>query len=56
MGGSSDPTIALLSGLGACCGGLLFVAIPVAVGFFMLRNKSAETVAPVSDEPLPPAL
>lgn len=39
IGGSSDPTAALFSGLGALCLGLLFVAIPVAVGFFTLRKK-----------------
>ncbi len=51
IGGSSDPTTALLTGLGACCGGLLFIAIPIAVGFIMLRNKPAEIISSVSDEP-----
>ena len=55
IAGSSSPTSALLTGLGACCGGLLFVAIPVIVGFVLLRNKPVETLTPASDEPLPPA-
>ena len=55
IGGSSDPTTALLTGLGACCGGIIFVAIPVVVGFVMLRNKAADTAATVSDEPPPTA-
>jgi len=37
--GSSDPTSALYTGIGALCGGLLLIVIPVAVGFFTLRNK-----------------
>ncbi len=40
IGGSSDPTTALMTGLGACCGGLIFIAIPIAVGFFTLRKKA----------------
>ncbi len=55
IGGSSDPQTALLTGVGACCGGIIFIAIPIAVGFFMLRNKAAQTDAPASTEPLPPA-
>ena len=54
IAGSSDPTMALVSGLGALCVGVIFVAIPVAVGFFTLR-KGPEEVAPTFDEPLPPA-
>jgi hypothetical protein len=36
-----DPTTAILSGLGTACGGLIFILIPVAVGFFTLRNAQA---------------
>lgn len=46
IGGSSDPTTAMITGLGACCGGILFIAIPIAVGFFMLRNKAAVDETP----------
>jgi hypothetical protein len=41
IGGSSDPTAALMAGLGSICIGLLLVVIPVAVWFFTLRGKSA---------------
>ena len=39
IGGSSDPQAALYTGIGALCGGVLLIAIPVAVGFFTLRKK-----------------
>lgn len=42
--GSSDPTQALYTGLGALCGGFLLVLIPVAVGFFTLRKKGDASV------------
>ena len=54
IGGSSDPTTALLTGLGACCGGIIFVAIPIVVGFVMLRNKAAIPVAAGNNEPPQP--
>lgn len=41
IGGSSDPTTALFTGLGTLCVGIILVAIPVAVGFFTLRRKAA---------------
>jgi hypothetical protein len=41
IGGSSDPTAALMSGLGAIVVGVILVAIPVAVWYFMLRGKTA---------------
>jgi len=52
--GSNDPAQALTTGLLMLCGGVIFVAIPVVVGVLMLRKKPAP--APVSDEPLPPAI
>jgi len=50
IGGSNDPRSALYSGLGSLCVGILFIAIPVAVGFFTLRKKPevAEEVPPAS--------
>jgi len=42
IGGSSDPQAALYTGLGALCGGVLLIAIPIAVGFFTLRKKPGE--------------
>jgi len=63
IGGSSDPAAAIGTGLAMLCVGMLFVAIPVVVGFVTLRNKpeeaaSAPTAAPVAapaSEPKPPA-
>lgn len=49
IGGSSDPQTALISGLGTLCVGVLFIAVPVAVGFFALRRK------PEAGEIIPPA-
>ncbi len=51
IGGSSDPTTALMTGLGSCCGGLILIAIPVAVGFFTLRKKADASITPMSDTP-----
>ena len=39
-------------GAALLCLSLLFIAVPVAVGFFTLRKKPE---APASNEPLPPA-
>jgi len=39
IGGSSEPAAALSSGLGSVCLGILFLAVPVAVGFFALRKQ-----------------
>ncbi|MBN2550502.1 MAG: hypothetical protein JXB15_15160 [Anaerolineales bacterium] len=52
--GSNDPQSALGMGIGGLCLGLVFIAIPIAVGFFMLRKKPG--AAPTSNEPIPPAL
>ena len=50
IGGSSDPTSALLTGLGACCAGILFIAVPVAVWYFTMRKKPAVTDSTPSAE------
>lgn len=52
VGGSSDPAAATAMGIGALCLSLIFIAIPIAVGYFTLRKKP-EAVS--SNEPLPPA-
>jgi len=52
IGGSSDPKTALMSGLGALCLGVIFVAIPIVVGFVTLRKKPE--AAAYSNEPVPP--
>ena len=36
-----DPTMGIATGLGAVCGGIILIAIPVVVGFLTLRNKPA---------------
>ncbi len=41
INGSSDPTTALLTGLGSLCFGIIFIAIPVVVGVLTLRNAKA---------------
>jgi hypothetical protein len=41
MFGSSDPTAALLWGLGGACAGLILIAIPVAIWYFTVRGKPA---------------
>jgi hypothetical protein len=41
IGGSTDPTAALATGVGGICVGFILVAIPVAVWFFTMRGKSA---------------
>ena len=71
IGGSSDPAAAIGTGLAMLCVSLIFIAIPVIVGFVTLRKKPEDTAAPVvvdatpspepkpaepvDDEPLPPA-
>ncbi len=58
--GSNDPTTAIGTGIGMLCGGVIFIAIPIIVGFVMLRKKPADDLASVPpsvppSEPLPPA-
>ncbi len=54
MFGSTNPSDALMFGIGGICAGIVFVAIPIVVGVLMLRRKPAGEI--VSDEPLPPAI
>ncbi len=57
MFGSKDPAQALTFGIGGVCLGIVFIIIPVVVGYLTLRKKAeAAPVPPVSDEPLPPAI
>lgn len=55
IGGSSDPNTAFFTGIGALCGGLLFVAIPIVVGVLTLRKKKDAPAEVLPQEPLPPA-
>ncbi len=51
VGGSSDPAAATAMGFVFLCLSLIFIVIPIAVGFFTLRKKPEDIV---SNEPLPP--
>jgi len=50
-GSSSIQTLPAPLGFTLICVSLILIIIPIAVGFFTLRNKPAE---PVINEPLPP--
>jgi hypothetical protein len=50
--GSTDPQSALITGFVSLCIGILFIAIPVIVGYLTLGRKKDV----VSNEPLPPTL
>ena len=52
--GDTSQLMAPTFGYVFLCLSLIFIAIPIAVGFFTLRKKPEE-VTPISDEPLPPA-
>jgi hypothetical protein len=49
VNGNSDMMVTVGTGLGTCCVGIIFIAIPIAVGFFTLRKKAADVS--VSDQP-----
>ncbi len=51
--GNSDPSAAMTMGAVLLCLSLIFIAIPIVVGFLMLRQKPE--AASVSDEPFSPA-
>lgn len=56
--GSNDPAAATTMGFVFLCLSLIFIAIPIVVGVVTLRKKptaEVEVVAPISDEPIPPA-
>ena len=46
--GSSAP---LTTGIIAICGGLIFIAIPIAIGFFTLRRRPDSSDMSKMDEP-----
>lgn len=50
INGSSDPASAITLGITLLCVSIIFIAIPVVVGFFTMRKKP--TVS--GDEPLSP--
>ena len=51
--GSSDPASAMTMGIVFLCLSIIFILIPIVVGFFMFRKKPEAVVE--SNEPLPPA-
>jgi hypothetical protein len=54
IGGSSDPAAAIGTGIAMLCVSLIFIAIPVVVGFVTLRDKPEEDAAdPVVVKPAP---
>jgi len=50
--GSSDPQSAIMTGIGGICLGIIFIAIPIVVGYLTLRNKPGDNF----DEAIPPAI
>lgn len=50
MMGSSDPTAALIFGLGAICVSLILIAIPVVVGLLTFRSAASAT-PPAAPQP-----
>ena len=49
-----QPELEWLLGILILCIGLLFILIPVGVGFFSLRRKKRTEPITPSDEPIPP--
>lgn len=43
IGGSSDPASAVTLGIAMLCVSVIFIAIPIAVWFFMMRKKPADS-------------
>jgi len=51
--GSSEPGAAIGFGAGTLCLSVLFVAIPVAIWYFVLREKPTSDEVIEYDEPMP---
>jgi hypothetical protein len=51
----TETTMPMALAFGLLCVSVIFIIIPIAVGFFTLRKKPASEAAFVSDEPIPPA-
>ena len=55
--GGLTPESALGGGIAGLCLGIVFVIIPIVVGFVMLRNKKPAVVDVANpNEPIPPAI
>ena len=57
QGTFNDASLPPTVGFVLLCLSLIFIAIPIVVGFVTLRKKpaEAEVPAPINNEPLPPA-
>ncbi|GAB4496233.1 MAG: hypothetical protein OHK003_00630 [Anaerolineales bacterium] len=53
INGSSDPTSAITLGITLLCVSIIFIAIPIAVGFFTMRKKPE---ASAGTEQTPPTM
>ncbi len=52
--GSSEPSAAIGFGIGTLCLSIIFVAIPVAVWYFALRQKPDDVIeGEIIEEPIP---
>jgi hypothetical protein len=57
--GSSDPSSAITTGIITLCVSVIFIAVPIVVGFLMLRNQSDDDIIEgddgedVVEEPIP---
>jgi hypothetical protein len=56
IAGRNDPQAAFTAGIVGLCLGLIFIAIPIAVGYFTLRNRPAasEVISAPSYSPTTP--
>jgi uncharacterized membrane protein len=54
--GGMTPQSALGIGIGGLCLGIIFIIIPIVVGFMLLRKKPAAIEVANPDEPIPPAI
>ena len=55
-GSSSTGTMPASWGYAMLCVALIFILIPILVGFFTLRKKPASTLVIPPSEPLPPTM
>ena len=53
-GVSSSTQVPIWAALGMLCVAMIFILIPVVVGFLTLRSKPAPTLPVAPSEPLPP--
>ncbi len=54
-GVSNSAPMPTTSAIALLCLGIVFILIPIAVGFFTLRNKAGAATPPTPSEPIPPA-